>query len=92
MKNPFICQTGRRFKAKLFFTSYFDFYFSIAYSRAKRSTAQAGYKLTEIKAQVAVLEKENQTLRIDIAKLKSTERIEEIATHELGLVLPDTNI
>lgn len=49
-----------------------------------------GYKLVKMKEYAAELEKENQTLRIDIAKLKSPERIEDIATHQLGLVWPGT--
>jgi cell division protein FtsL len=47
------------------------------------------YKLVEMKEHVAELEIENQSIRIDIAKLKSSERIADIATHQLGLVLPD---
>lgn len=50
---------------------------------------QTGYELVKMKEYAAELEKENQTLRIDIAKLKSPERIGDIATQELGLVLLD---
>lgn len=49
---------------------------------------QTSYKLVEMKKYEAELEKENQTLRVDIAKLKSSERIEKIASNQLGLVLP----
>jgi cell division protein FtsL len=52
--------------------------------------AQTGYELVKMKEYAAELEKDNQTLRIDIAKLKSPERIGNIATHQLGLVLPGT--
>ncbi|HBS60764.1 MAG TPA: cell division protein FtsL, partial [Firmicutes bacterium] len=50
---------------------------------------QTSYQLVEMNADVAKLEKENQSLRIDIARLKSPERIVNIATQRLGLVFPD---
>ena len=50
---------------------------------------QTSYQLVEMNADVAKLEKENQSLRIDIARLKSPERIVNIATQQLGLVFPD---
>jgi cell division protein FtsL len=49
---------------------------------------QAGYDLVKVKSQVAKLEKENELLRLDIAKLKSPQRIEAIAMNELGMVIP----
>ncbi|HWR43281.1 cell division protein FtsL [Sporomusa sp.] len=49
---------------------------------------QAGYDLVKIKGQVAKIEKENELLRLDIARLKSPQRIEEIAVKELGMVVP----
>lgn len=49
---------------------------------------RSGYDLVEMKAQAAKLEKENEALRLDIAKLKSPQRIQQIATGELGMVLP----
>ncbi|SMD05941.1 cell division protein FtsL [Sporomusa malonica] len=49
---------------------------------------QSGYDLVKIKGQVAKVEKENELLRLDIAKLKSPQRIEEIAVKDLGMVVP----
>lgn len=49
---------------------------------------QSGYDLVKIKAQVAKVEKENELLRLDIAKLKAPQRIEEFAVKELGMVVP----
>ncbi|HWR05364.1 cell division protein FtsL [Sporomusa sp.] len=49
---------------------------------------QAGYDLVRIKGQVAKVEKENELLRLDIARLKSPQRIEEIAVKELGMIVP----
>lgn len=49
---------------------------------------QAGYDLVTVKSQVAKIERENELLRLDIAKLKSPQRIEEYATKELGMIVP----
>ncbi|WP_425060768.1 Cell division protein FtsL [Sporomusa carbonis] len=54
----------------------------------RAAIVQAGYDLVKLKGQVAKIEKENELLRLDIAKLKSPQRIEEIATKELGMVVP----
>jgi cell division protein FtsL len=51
-------------------------------------TVRAGYDLVELKAQAAKLEKENELLRLDVARLKSPERIQQLATRELGMVMP----
>ena len=49
---------------------------------------RAGYDLVQIKSQAISLQRENELLRLDIAKLKSPQRIQYIATAELGMVLP----
>lgn len=49
---------------------------------------RAGYQLVQTKAQVAKMEKENEALRLEIAKLKSPQRIQNIATSQLGMVVP----
>ena len=51
---------------------------------------KTSYELVKMHEHVAELEKENQSLYIDIARLKSPERVMNIATHQLGLVFPDT--
>lgn len=48
----------------------------------------AGYDLVQSKAQLIKAERENELLRLDIAKLKSPQRIQAIATKELGMVVP----
>lgn len=50
----------------------------------------AGYDLVEMKAQAAKLERDNDLLRLEIAKLKSPQRIQQIATSQLGMVTPNT--
>jgi cell division protein FtsL len=49
---------------------------------------RSGYELVEIKMQVASMEKENEALHLDVAKLKSPGRIEHIATGQMGMILP----
>lgn len=49
---------------------------------------RSGYELVQMKLQVIKLEKENELLQLDIAKLKSPQRIQRIATVELGMVMP----
>ncbi len=49
---------------------------------------QSGYDLVKIKGQVAKLEKQNELLRLDIARLTSPQRIENIAVKELGMIVP----
>ena len=49
---------------------------------------RSGYELVEMKTQVAAMEKENEALHLDVAKLKSPGRIEHIATGQLGMILP----
>ena len=49
---------------------------------------RAGYDLVQIKSQAISMQRENELLRLDIAKLKSPQRIQFIATAELGMVMP----
>jgi len=49
---------------------------------------RSGYELVQMKLQVIKLEKENELLKLDIAKLRSPQRIQNIATAELGMVIP----
>jgi len=52
------------------------------------AVARIGYEITELKAEVAGLERENERLRLDIAQLRSVDRIEEIAVAQLGMERP----
>lgn len=49
---------------------------------------RAGYELVQTKAQVIKYEKENEALRLEIAKLRSPQRIQHIATTQFGMVSP----
>lgn len=56
--------------------------------RSGMATSEA-YHLNQMKGQATVLETENARLHLEIAHLKSPERIQQIAQQELGMILPD---
>ena len=51
-------------------------------------SASRGYALVATQNQAQQLEQDNERLRIEIAKLKSPERIKQIAEDDLGMVVP----
>lgn len=51
-------------------------------------SASRGYALVEVQQQAEALEQENERLKIDIAKLKSPERIKNIAKDQLEMEVP----
>ncbi len=51
-------------------------------------SASRGYALVATQNQAQQMELENEPLRVEIAKLKSPERIKRIAEDELGMVVP----
>ena len=53
-------------------------------------TASRGYDLVKIQQQAETLEKENEHLKIEIAQMKSPERVRRIATEKLGMSTPKT--
>ncbi len=63
---------------------------AIAIVATMRSEAivRNGYNLVQMKSQMLSLQKENELLKLDIAKLKSPQRIQTIASTELGMVMP----
>jgi cell division protein FtsL len=58
------------------------------FTACSEAIIRSGYELVQMKLQVIKLEKENALLQLDIAKLKSPQRIQSIATVELGMVMP----
>ena len=50
--------------------------------------ASRGYALVATNNQADNLELENERLRVEIAQLKSPQRIKEIATTKLGMIVP----
>lgn len=53
------------------------------------AAASNAYYLNQLKNQSTKLEAENSRLHLEIAHLKSPERIQSIATQELGMIVPD---
>lgn len=47
-----------------------------------------GYEFVQLQAETRKLEQNNEQLRVEIAKLKSLNRIQSIATGELGMIAP----
>ena len=52
-------------------------------------SASQGYALVATQSEAQQLEQENERLRIEIAKLKSPQRISQIAEEELGMGVPN---
>ena len=51
-------------------------------------SASRGYDLVHTEQQAEAIEQENERLKIDIARLKSPQRIKDIATKDLGMEVP----
>ena len=51
-------------------------------------SATRGYELVQMQRAAAQLERENQQLELDIAHLKAPQRIRDIATNDLGMIVP----
>jgi cell division protein FtsL len=49
---------------------------------------RSGYTLVQTKAELAKVERENEALRLDIARLKAPQRIQKIAINEMGMIVP----
>ena len=47
-----------------------------------------GYKINEVRSEIATVENANQRLQLEIESLRSLDRIEKIATTELNMVQP----
>ena len=48
----------------------------------------SGYAMVQEKNQVAAVERENDALRLENARLRSPQRIQQIATRDLGMIIP----
>lgn len=81
-------KVDRRLRAKCLTLVIFAAVIAGATTMQRAAIVEAGYELVKIKGQAAKVEQENERLRLDIAKLKSPQRIDEIAVTQLGMVLP----
>ncbi len=62
---------------------------ALFYAWCRVQCVHAGYGIDRENSRHQALLKERNTLRIELARLKSPERIETIARTRLGLVMPD---
>ena len=62
--------------------------FAMAVTVRSGISASRGYALVAVQQQAQQLEQENERLRVEIAKLKSPQRIQAIAAQELGMEVP----
>ena len=53
-------------------------------------TTKLGYEVVKTQQTVVQLAKDNDTLDVEVASLKSPVRIQKIAVEQLGMVLPDS--
>ncbi|MGE5484945.1 MAG: cell division protein FtsL [Ignavibacteriales bacterium] len=51
-------------------------------------TVQSGYRIGLLKAQLAALSSENESLEVEVARLQSLSRVEEVARSRLGMAPP----
>lgn len=49
-----------------------------------------GYKIDSIKQELGTLQRENEQLQLEVARLKAPERVARVATARLGMVEPQT--
>lgn len=63
-------------------------FFLLAYLALSAAKNERSYLLINEKIQVRTLQRENDMLRVDIAKLEAPERIYTDATKKLGMVVP----
>ena len=54
------------------------------------SVVNAGYELVESRICLGKIEKQNVALRMEVAQLKSPQRIQNIAVGQLGMTVPET--
>ncbi len=86
LRSPTVLDTNLRSRARVLFL----LVAALAMIVVVRSgiSASRGYELVAVQQQAQQLEQENERLRIEIAKLKSPQRIKAIATEELGMEVP----
>jgi cell division protein FtsL len=80
--------TNYALRAKCFVTVILVALFAGYFTVQSEAIIRSGYELVQIKAQLAKIDRENEALRLDIAKLKAPQRIQKIAINELGMVVP----
>ena len=49
---------------------------------------KSGYELVKVRTELTIMEQSSENLRLDISMLKSPQRIQQIATNSLGMIIP----
>lgn len=85
------CGPNRSLRTRCLLVVLFLIAFGVFATARSATIVSEGYALVDIKSQAIRLEKENEILRLEVARLKSPQRIQAIAVTQLGMVVP-TNV
>ncbi len=80
--------SNRQFRVRFFAIILFLTAMAMVLTIQSSLIVKAGYEVVQTKSEILKLEKENELLQLDIAKMKSPQRIQTIATKDLGMVAP----
>jgi cell division protein FtsL len=87
-QNKRIVRTNCALRAKCLVTLILVALFAGYFTVQSEAIIRSGYALVQTKAALAKAERENETLKLDIARLKSPQRIQQIAINEMGMIVP----
>lgn len=88
LKNKSIVRTNYALRAKCLLTVILTALFAGYFTVQSEAIIRSGYALVQSKAELAKVERENEALRLDIARLKAPQRIQKIAINEMGMIVP----
>lgn len=70
----------------------FCFGFGLFYIYKHSQVAALGYKIESTKDNIAVLQRENKRLELQVAELQGLDRVEEVARNKLGMEKPENTL
>lgn len=82
------CTLNKRLRAKCLLLACVVAIMAMVIIARSETIVRSGYELVAVKAQLVKVEQDNEQLRLEIAKLKSPQRIQHIATSDLGMIVP----
>lgn len=62
--------------------------FAVLLTIQSEFTVRYGYQIAQVRSEIRKLDKENEQLKLEIAKLRSPQRIQFIAASKLGMIAP----
>lgn len=62
--------------------------FAVLLTIQSEFTVRYGYQIAQTRSDIRKLDKENEQLKLEIAKLRSPQRIQSIASSQLGMTAP----